>query len=303
MPDYIDLALKGIIEDLFDHFMLYFLPEIFAGMDHSVPPEFLDKELETLFPDSEPHGRIADKLIKVRLTTGDDFFILIHIEFQGYEDSAFAGRMFTYYYRIFDRYRLPVEALAIFTGRRVTDVGAYNYDGLTTRLDYRYKTFHINNLTEQTLLAGTNPFSLVMLALKKLDAGKKTPMRLFELKKEMINCIFDYEIKQFDLHTVDRLILFLDAVIKLPDELKTECIKYIDDKKGVKNMAGLMIELTDTYEYAYGKGVREGEQKGKMEGFLEGKLEDARKMLKKHIPISDILEITGLSIEDISKLQ
>ena len=105
MPDYIDLALKGIIEDLFDHFMLYFLPEIFAGMDHSVPPEFLDKELETLFPDSEPHGRIADKLIKVRLTTGADFFILIHIEFQGYEDSAFAGRMFTYYYRIFDRYR------------------------------------------------------------------------------------------------------------------------------------------------------------------------------------------------------
>ena len=140
-------------------------------------------------------------------------------------------------------------------------------------------------------------------------------MRLFELKKEMINCIFDYEIKQFDLHTVDRLILFLDAVIKLPDELKTECIRYIDDKKGVKNMAGLMIELTDTYEYAYGKGVREGllegeqkgffagEQKGKMEGFLEGKLEAARKMLKKHIPINDIVEITGLSIEDISKLQ
>ena len=131
------------------------------------------------------------------------------------------------------------------------------------------------------------------------------------MKKEMINCIFDYEIKQFDLHTVDRLILFLDAVIKLPDELKTECIKYIDDKKGVKSMAGLMIELTDTYEYAYGKGVREGkmegllegEQKGKMEGFLEGKLEAARKMLKKHIPINDIVEITGLSIEDISKLQ
>ena len=124
-----------------------------------------------------------------------------------------------------------------------------------------------------------------------------------KLKKEMINCIFDYEIKQFDLHTVDRLILFLDAVIKLPDELKTECIKYIDDKKGVKNMAGLMIELTDTYEYAYGKGVREGEQKGKMEGFLEGKLEDARKMLDENIPIELISKITGLSIEDISKLQ
>ena len=115
-----------------------------------------------------------------------------------------------------------------------------------------------------------------------------------KLKKEMINCIFDYEIKQFDLHTVDRLILFLDAVIKLPDELKTECIKYIDDKKGVKNMAGLMIELTDTYEYAYGKGAREG--------FLEGKLEDARKMLDENIPIELISKITGLSIEDISKL-
>lgn len=35
---------------------------------------------------------------------------------QGYRDKDFAKRMFTYFYRILDKYGKPVTAIAIFTG-------------------------------------------------------------------------------------------------------------------------------------------------------------------------------------------
>jgi predicted transposase/invertase (TIGR01784 family) len=43
------------------------------------------------------------------------------------------------------------------------------------------------------------------------------------------------------------------------------------------------------------EGIEKGKIEGKIEGKLEGKLESARLMKNKGYPISDILEITGLS--------
>ena len=38
------------------------------------------------------------------------------------------------------------------------------------------------------------------------------------------------------------------------------------------------------------------------EGILEGKEEDARNMLARNYPVADIAEITGLSLEDVTRL-
>ena len=42
---------------------------------------------------------------------------------------------------------------------------------------------------------------------------------------------------------------------------------------------------------------------GKDEGLLIGKQEDARNMLARNFPVTDIAEITGLSVEDIQALK
>jgi predicted transposase/invertase (TIGR01784 family) len=46
-----------------------------------------------------------------------------------------------------------------------------------------------------------------------------------------------------------------------------------------------------------------GEAKGKAEGILEAKLEDAKKMLAKNIPENLIIEITGLSPDQIRQIK
>ena len=54
------------------------------------------------------------------------------------------------------------------------------------------------------------------------------------------------------------------------------------------------------------KGIREGIRKGRREGIQQGiqlaRQEDALKMLKKGYPIEDVMEITGLSRQEIEAL-
>ena len=52
-------------------------------IDWSQGYEFLDKELQQVVRDAEMGRRWADKLVKVRLKTGIEAFLYIHIEVQG----------------------------------------------------------------------------------------------------------------------------------------------------------------------------------------------------------------------------
>ena len=51
---------------------------------------------------------------------------------------------------------------------------------------------------------------------------------------------------------------------------------------------------------------QDGEAKGKLEGKIEGKheqaLETARKMKLKHYSLEEIIEMSGLSVEEIEKI-
>ena len=59
-------------------------------------------------------------------------------------------------------------------------------------------------------------------------------------------------------------------------------------------------------EYGYCRGIEEGVEIGKHDGIKIGKYESmketAKKMLAKKMPVDVIIEITGLSREEIEKL-
>lgn len=83
-----DTLWEGIIEDLFEDFCYYFFPEWAARVpDFSQNPEFLDKELDEIYPEKNAEKRYADKLVKVFTKQGDTQWLLIHIEVQGYRDA------------------------------------------------------------------------------------------------------------------------------------------------------------------------------------------------------------------------
>lgn len=62
----------------------------------------------------EGEKKVVDLLIKTRLR-GEDSLILIHVEPQSYFQDNFNERMFIYHNRLYEKQRLPILPVALFT--------------------------------------------------------------------------------------------------------------------------------------------------------------------------------------------
>lgn len=181
-----DILWKVILEDVFDDFLRFFIPDVDRLLDLSRGVAYLDKELEQLFP---PGGnsykpRYVDKLAKVHTRRGAEEWILVHIEVQGYRDNQFAKRMFQYYTRIWDKYERPVVAFAIFTdSSRGFHPNVFEQSFLGTSLCYKFNTYKIIEQSEVALTKNPNPFAVVALTVKTALKGKKiSSQELYNLK-------------------------------------------------------------------------------------------------------------------------
>jgi hypothetical protein len=111
--DAYDTPWKDVVEVYFEDFLLFFFPAIHADIDWSKGHEFLDKELSQIMRDAELGTRFADKLVKVWKRSGEETWVMLHLEIQSQEDGTFSERMFLYYYRLRDKYNREVVSLAV----------------------------------------------------------------------------------------------------------------------------------------------------------------------------------------------
>ncbi|NEO34695.1 MAG: cytosolic protein, partial [Symploca sp. SIO3C6] len=115
-----DSPWKEAIEEYFEDYMVFFFPFIPPDIDWTRGYDFLDKELQQVVRDAVVGKRWADKLVKVWRQDGQETWVLIHIEIQSQEEADFAQRMYTYNYRLRDRYGLPIISLAVLGDERHT---------------------------------------------------------------------------------------------------------------------------------------------------------------------------------------
>lgn len=185
VPDY-DAYWKEIVTVLFEDCVRFFLPEVWEQVDFDHPPEFLEQELHKLISDESKQGKIYnDKLAKVRLKDGSERWLLIHIEVQSYREKDFAARMFSYFYRIYDRYGPRVTALAIYTGSEIQPPDTFRYELFGTEVTYRFNAFSVRQADEKKLLASDNPFALVVLAAKYVLQTHKDVRKRYSFKKKL----------------------------------------------------------------------------------------------------------------------
>ncbi|HEX5554588.1 MAG TPA: hypothetical protein VFX43_15195 [Chitinophagaceae bacterium] len=128
--------------------------------------QFLDKELAQLFPSQAnmKSPKFVDKLVKVFTKTGEEQWLLIHVEIQGYRDTNFGRRIFTYFYRILDKFDKPVTTVAIFTdSNKKFKPSVYTYEYLGTKNTFEFNSYKIIERDEEVLKKSTNPFAIVIL--------------------------------------------------------------------------------------------------------------------------------------------
>lgn len=285
------------MEEVFPDLLRFIYPDAddVYNMDRGF--EFLDKELSELNPqpDEEKDSRFADKLVKVYHRDGMEEWVLLHVEIQGdtQDRDAFAERMYTYFYRIRDRYpgRL-VSALAIFTGENGNQMpGKYSYEYRGTKLTYQYPTVSILDYSDEDLDKSNNPFAQVVVAAKmRLQEGKVLEDELLNNKLLAARKLTE---KGFGMEKIRAIFNFLRNYVlfeKPETNRKFDNLFRETDKTSVMN----------TVEYLKMEGKAEGKAEGKEEAataFVENLLKGSDFVVEK------IASLANVSVEFVNKVK
>ncbi len=302
LPIDYDTQWKEIITSLFQDFIAFFLPKAFNLIDFSFPIEFLEQELHQILSDKYKKGKVInDKLVKVYLKDGQEKWILIHIEVQSSYESDFSERMFTYFYRIYDRYQKQITAIAIYTGDKLpSSYDKYEYKFLGTENIYKFNTYKIKSVSEKELLQSSNPFALVVLASKYLLSSQEDYNKRYKFKHRLIALSRERDYKD---HQIISLLRFIDLLLKLPKELElkfeTELIeKYIKPKEMVLRKSDRFAN--QLHLALYGETLAE---KIKKETIMEKTLIVRNLLLLNKLTISQIADAINETIDFVEKVK
>ncbi len=238
-----DTPWKKVLEAYFEEFVRFFFPEMAEDIDWSRGYEFLDKELQQIAKDSALGRRFADKLTRLYRKTGEEKWVLNHVEVQGQGRNEFEKRMYVYNYRIFDRYDRKVASLAILADDNPSwRPGSYSYELWGSRAGLWFPTVKLLDYKDRwdRLEESTNPFaSVVMAHLKAMETGKDPDSR-YRWKLYLIKRLYRLGYEKID---VILLFEFIDWVMSLPEGLEKSLRIEIDEIE-----EALKMEYITSYE-------------------------------------------------------
>ena len=259
--------------------------------------------MEELFPESKSIDRVADKLVKVHTKSGLAQVTLFHIEFQGYYDKHFKERMFTYYYRLLDRYRLPISVLTIFTDKKAEiEDTTYRTSCLGTNLIFDFPVFYVNDYEPSYYDKFNNPIAEALkVAWYFQDQFKrnfKTDDLLNEMKfrlcRELLN-------KGYDKELIRHLISFIKHYVNFKkEEYYTIFDQKIETFTKPQHPMGLLEVVREAeLNFREQKGIEKGREEGREEEITKV----VRNMLKANLTIDIIANLAEVELGFVLKVK
>ncbi len=252
-----DSPWKDVIERYFQDFILFFCPQAHGEIEWKRGFEFLDKELQQVVRDAELGRRLADKLVKVWRTGGEEAWVLIHVEVQSQEETNFSERMFVYQYRIYDRYKRRVASIAVLGDERESwRPNQFGYELWGSEVFFRFPVVKLLDYQQWSALeASSNPFATVVMAHLKAQETRQDRQERFEWKLALTRRLYE---KGYGREDVINLFGFIDWVMSLPSELEQEFQQELSQYEEERRMPYITsVE-------------RRGIQKGRQQGLLKG---------------------------------
>ena len=236
--------------------------------------EFLDTELERVVRDATIGRRYADKLVKVFVREGQETWLLIHVEIQGYPDPDFAQRMFVYYYRIFDRYDVEVVSLAVLTGEvPARHVAPYRRARWGCELRFRFPAVTVRHWGRRwaALEQHANPFAVVVMAHLKARQVRPGEARK-QWKLRLMRGLYERGRSREEILALFR---FIDWLLVLPAALEQA---FWQELRQVEE-AHRMPYVTSVERFGIQQGLQQGLEQGLQQGLEQGQLLEARAMV------------------------
>ena len=282
---------KEALEKYLPAFLALCFPDLHQIIDWSQPYRSLDAQLQEIVRDAKLGTRLADKLFQVTLVEGVTTWLLIHVEAQGYYEAKFAERMFIYNYRIFDRFRHQVISLAVLGDEtRSWRPTSYSYGQAGAKMTLEFLMVKLLDFEQRwsELEISSNLFAPIVMAHLKSKATTREPATRAEWKLRVVRGLYQRGYQRSDILELFRII---DWMMVLPEELQQEFKRQLQEIREETEMPLLsQIELM-------------AQEKGREEGKKEGREEVALNFLRMGLGVEQVAQGTGLSLEQIQKLQ
>ncbi|NJR50658.1 MAG: cytosolic protein [Leptolyngbyaceae cyanobacterium CSU_1_3] len=285
--DEYDSPWKDILEAYFQDFIRFFFLQVHDDIDWSRGYDFLDQELQQVVRDAELGKRLADKLVKVWKLTGEETWVLVHIEIQSQEEGNFSDRMFVYYYRLRDKYQQKIASLAILGDERDSwRPQPFSEELWGCRASFEFPIVKLLDYAPRwdELEVSRNPFAIAIMAHLKTKETRNDAQARKDWKFRLTRRLYE---QGFERQDILNLFRFLDWMMELPEGLKQS----------------FRAELEQYEQERHMPYVTSIEQMGIEKGRQEERETIALNMLRKNISTVTISELTGLSIEQLQRLQ
>jgi hypothetical protein len=264
---------KSFIELYFHDFLSFFFPHIEADIDWSKPIRFLDKELQKVVRDAEIPKRYADKLVEVHRLSGEKAIVICHIEVQNDGEADFGARMYSYNYRLRDRYNCPVVSLAILTDDSKTWRPSGFQDELWgCSMEFRFPVIKLLDYESDWagLEASRNPFAVVTMAQLKTKETHNQPQERKTWRYRLTTMLYEQGYGEQDILEIHN---FLDWLMKLPEDVEKQFqieLKAFEEAKQMKYVTTI---------------ERMAEARGEEQGAKSREVEIALNMLKLDVQV------------------
>ena len=249
-----DTPWKDALERYFSEFIAFFFPQAHREIEWSRGFEFLDTELQQVVRDAELGRRLVDKLVKIYRSSGEEAWVLIHIEVQSQEEADFAERMYVYHYRIYDRYKRSVASLAV-----LGDESAhwrphqFNQELFGCEVQFKFPVVKLLDYQQQwsALESSRNPFATVFMAHLKPQETRDERNGRMAWKLALTRRLYE---QGYEREDVINLFGFIDWVMSLPEELDQQFWQEVRNLEEERRMP----YLTSVERIGINKGIRQG---------------------------------------------
>jgi hypothetical protein len=215
----------------------------------------------------------VDKLVQVARRDGGDAWVLIHIEVQSQPEAEFARRMFTYYYRLLDRFDRPVVSLAILGDERPTRrPEGYGADlwGYGVQFTFRAVKLLDYRADLSRLEAERNPFATIVLAHLLTQETREDPDARLRQKLGVLRRLYAHG---YNREQIVGLFRVVDWLMGLPPDLDRRFRDELQALEQEQKMPYITSVERLGREEGRQEGLQEGLQEGRREGLQEGRRE------------------------------
>ncbi len=260
-----DSPWKEIVEQFFVEFVDFFFPDIHADIDWVKGYEFLNQELQKIVRDSQTDRRRVDKLVKVWRKNGEETWIAIHIEIQGWWEADFGKRMYQYHTLLYNHYQQQIVSLAILSDKNPhwkPDTFQYDLWGCKIRFDFPIVKLLAYKERWDALEQSNNPFAIVVMAhLQEQETTSDSPQRL-DVKFRLIRRLYE---RGYNRRQILELFRFIDWIMLLSPKLATD----FETKIGAYEEERKMKYVTSIERRAIERGLEQGSKKSKRDAIMQ----------------------------------